>query len=452
VQDFSNAMPDANGNFAADPLFVRNPGGNGASDFGDLHLQWGSPAIDVGNDAAVIVPPFPANLNGQPLDLDGNPRISRAHVDLGAYEYQNLAPIVNAGGNQTVTAAHTGNPATDTASLSLNGSATDPENDPLTYTWTDANGNVVGNSLTLMLTLHLGAYTYTLTANAPFGASGHQSVLITVNPAPNQAPSANSQNLSLNQDTSANITLDGSDPDGDAITYAIATNPAHGTLSGTVPNLTYTPNSGFAGSDSFTFTVSDPYGAASASATISLTVKDTTPPVITLNGSNPMTVNQGSTFTDPGATAVDNVDGSVPVTVSGSVNTAVPGPYTLTYSAQDSAGNKATATRTVNVVAVAPKVTVKLTAIGELLGVVGVVVTVQNSGSATINNVKITSASLIDVKAALILPNGFSLGAGKSQDVALAFYPLKKGQKGTLSISGSYSGGTFSLEQSVTIP
>lgn len=80
---------------------------------------------------------------------------------------------------------------------------------------------------------------------------------------------------------------------------------------------------------------------------------DTTAPVITLNGSATMSVAQGATFTDPGATAVDDVDGNVTVSVSGSVDTSTVGTYTLTYSATDKAGNTATKTRTVTVTAVA---------------------------------------------------------------------------------------------------
>ncbi len=88
-------------------------------------------------------------------------------------------------------------------------------------------------------------------------------------------------------------------------------------------------------------------------ATASLTVNvmaETTPPVITLYGANPMTVECPYGFVDPGATASDNCAGSVAVTISGSVNTAVPGIYTITYSANDGRGNIAIKTRTVNVV------------------------------------------------------------------------------------------------------
>ncbi len=79
-------------------------------------------------------------------------------------------------------------------------------------------------------------------------------------------------------------------------------------------------------------------------------VTDQTAPVITLTGANPLTVAQGSTFTDPGSSVTDNVDTGLTATVTGSVNTATVGTYTLTYNATDAAGNAATpVTRTVNV-------------------------------------------------------------------------------------------------------
>ena len=76
---------------------------------------------------------------------------------------------------------------------------------------------------------------------------------------------------------------------------------------------------------------------------------DTTKPVITLQGANPATATLGSTYSDAGATATDNVDGTVDVVTSGVVDTSVVGVNTITYTATDKAGNTATATRTVNV-------------------------------------------------------------------------------------------------------
>lgn len=74
-----------------------------------------------------------------------------------------------------------------------------------------------------------------------------------------------------------------------------------------------------------------------------------------------MTVAVGQAFTDPGATATDNVDGVVPVTASGTVNTSAVGSYACTYTAKDTAENVAVATRIVHVVAApntAPTVTI----------------------------------------------------------------------------------------------
>ena len=85
-------------------------------------------------------------------------------------------------------------------------------------------------------------------------------------------------------------------------------------------------------------------------------VVDTTAPVITLNGNNPMVVNQDAAFTDPGATVSDNSGETLDVNVTGTVDTAVVGNYTLTYTAADSSGNQVSVTRTVTVVDVTPPV------------------------------------------------------------------------------------------------
>jgi hypothetical protein len=73
---------------------------------------------------------------------------------------------------------------------------------------------------------------------------------------------------------------------------------------------------------------------------------ETTPPIVTLVGQNTINHQQGTDFTDPGATASDETDASLTVSVAGSVDSAA-GSYTLTYSATDAAGNTGTATRTV---------------------------------------------------------------------------------------------------------
>ncbi|MFA6251576.1 MAG: immunoglobulin-like domain-containing protein [Candidatus Paceibacterota bacterium] len=98
------------------------------------------------------------------------------------------------------------------------------------------------------------------------------------------------------------------------------------------------------------YNVTDSWGTSANQAERSVIVVDTTAPVITLLGVNPMELIVGDTFIDPGATASDIVDSSIVVNASGVVDTNTAGSYTITYTATDSAGNVASPiTRTVNV-------------------------------------------------------------------------------------------------------
>src|SRR5204863_17557 len=86
------------------------------------------------------------------------------------------------------------------------------------------------------------------------------------------------------------------------------------------------------------------FNNVTAGHTISASFADATAPVVTLNGTSPMTVECHASFSDPGATASDACDASVSATtVSGSVDHNTPGSYTLTYSATDASGNTGTA-------------------------------------------------------------------------------------------------------------
>jgi len=76
---------------------------------------------------------------------------------------------------------------------------------------------------------------------------------------------------------------------------------------------------------------------------------DNIPPMVTLLGDSTVTIIQNTPFIDDGANAVDNIDGSVTVNISGTVDTKVVGEYIITYSATDSAGNTTTIERIINV-------------------------------------------------------------------------------------------------------
>ena len=86
----------------------------------------------------------------------------------------------------------------------------------------------------------------------------------------NHPPTAPPQSVSVDEDSSVAITLQGSDPDNNLLFYSYS-QPAHGTVGGTAPNVTYLPAADYNGPDSFTYTVNDGRGG-SAAGTVSITV------------------------------------------------------------------------------------------------------------------------------------------------------------------------------------
>jgi hypothetical protein len=68
----------------------------------------------------------------------------------------------------------------------------------------------------------------------------------------NSAPTAYDQSVGTEEDTGVDITLAASDADGDVLTYSVVDGPTSGVLSGVAPDVTYTPNTGYNGTDSFT--------------------------------------------------------------------------------------------------------------------------------------------------------------------------------------------------------
>jgi hypothetical protein len=103
-----------------------------------------------------------------------------------------------------------------------------------------------------------------------------------------------------------------------------------------------------------TYDVSDLSGNAAIQQTrtvqvVDSTVADTTPPVITLLGDNPLDLVVGDTYVEPGVTASDNVDGDLTsaIQVENGVDLTQSGIYSIRYRVEDAAGNSAQATRTV---------------------------------------------------------------------------------------------------------
>jgi hypothetical protein len=176
----------------------------------------------------------------------------------------------------------------------------------------------------------------------------------------------------------ADMTVEATGPSGAVATFSVVATDNVAPLSF---NATCSPASGsmFAlGETTVTCDATDTAGNAATAMTFKVNVQDTTKPVITLNGNAAINLVVGDTYTEEGATASDTVDTNVPVTIGGdTVNTAVPGIYTITYNATDDAGNAATQkTRSVTVSdVVAPVITTPGNITEEATGPSGNVVT-----------------------------------------------------------------------------
>jgi DNA/RNA endonuclease G (NUC1)/predicted extracellular nuclease len=173
------------------------------------------------------------------------------------------------------------------------------------------------------------SFTYTVCDNGTTNGSADPkcttgTVNVTVTPV-NDAPTADNQNLSTGGNTPVAITLTGSDLETPPanLTFNVTSGPAHGTLSGTAPNLTYTPALDYCGLDTFKFTVTDSGDGSAApltssEATVSITVNDTIGPTITLTGGS-LTLSpsnhkyQTVSMSDMVASASDHCDSSVDI-------------------------------------------------------------------------------------------------------------------------------------------
>jgi VCBS repeat-containing protein len=153
--------------------------------------------------------------------------------------------------------------------------ATDVDDDQLTYVVVaqPAHGTLSGTVPALTYTPaanYSGADSFTFKANDGTVDSNVATVSITITAA-NDAPEASAQAVTTAEETAKAVTLTATDVDGNPLTYTVVAQPAHGTLSGTAPALTYTPAANYSGPDSFTFKAND--GTAdSREAAVSITV------------------------------------------------------------------------------------------------------------------------------------------------------------------------------------
>jgi hypothetical protein len=305
-----------------DPVFL-----NAANK--DFHLQPTSPCKDAGADV------------GLTKDFDGTAVPQSAGVDLGAFELAQQAPdtttpVITLLGQPTVT-IEVGATYTDAGAT-----ATDDRDGDIT------SRIVKGGSVN---TAAVATYTLTYDVSDTAGNAATQ-VVRTVKVVDTTKPV-----ISLVGSAAMNVEVGTSFTD----PGATAQDNYDGNITSRIV-VTSNVNPGVVGDYTVTYNVSDAAGNAAAPVTRTVSVresesqvqsKDTAKPVITLLGSPTVTVEVLTTYTDAGATAMDNVDGDITprIVKGGNVNTSKLGTYTVTYDVSDAAGNAATqVVRTVTVV------------------------------------------------------------------------------------------------------
>jgi subtilase family serine protease len=218
---------------------------------------------------------------------------------------------------------------------------------PLVYQWRQNGTNLVNggnisgattNALTLTAVTTNNAGNYTLVVTNIYGPATSSIAVLTVVSAPGITIPPTNQTIQCGSNAAFSVTATGTAPlyfqwSLDSAPLAGATNTSLLLTNVHLPNHTVA------------VVVTNLYGSATSAVT--LTVVDTLPPVITLNGANPFYVELGSAYIEAGATAYDLCAGVVPVSISGTVNTNAVSTNTVTYTATDGNGNTNTATRTV---------------------------------------------------------------------------------------------------------
>ncbi|NLF17075.1 MAG: cadherin-like domain-containing protein [Lentisphaerae bacterium] len=185
-------------------------------------------------------------------------------------------------------------------------------------------------------------------------------------------PVAVAQSITLPEDGVATVVLTAWDVDDDPLTYEIVAGPAHGTLSGSAPNLIYTPDPDYFGSDQVTFQAHDGTAPSTAAAvTLTVTPVNDAPEVIGLwvpavaeGRETTLTATLGDVDDHSLAVIVTWGDGSAaesfaagPGAFAATHRYAASGTFTVGIQVHDAAGLSTTASASVMVANVAPSVT-----------------------------------------------------------------------------------------------
>jgi len=175
-------------------------------------------------------------------------------VELAPVAALNTAPIASVGSVETE--------ASVAVPIVLTG--TDADGDTLSFTIESSpiNGVLTGTAPNLTYTPNAAysgtdSFEFLVSDGEKTGETARFDILINTAPVPNTKPFANSLVLESLSDQPLEIRLSGSDNEKQSLSYEVITAPLNGVLSGAAPDVIYTPNAGFAGSDTFEFVVND---------------------------------------------------------------------------------------------------------------------------------------------------------------------------------------------------
>ncbi len=255
----------------------------------------------------------------------------------------------------------------DPVSLNVLTNDTEPNGDTMTVTavTAPAHGTVTFTAAGVVTytpkTGYAGSDTFTYTVSDPAGNTATAVVTITVD---NAAPNAIDDRFTVKPGTATELAVLKNDTDpntGQVLSVLRVGTATKGTVTLTGGKVTYTPNAGATGTDTFTYTVTDDLGATD-DATVTITISngpDIKPDTATTTGSGPVEIDVLANDTDPDGGALTLVDVSTPahgtavLTAGNKVRytpaTGYTGTDTFTYTVRDSAGNTQTATVTVTV-------------------------------------------------------------------------------------------------------
>ena len=143
---------------------------------------------------------------------------------------------------------------------------------------------------------YLGPDSFTFTVSDGIATSTSAIVNIDVQQL-NHLPAAIDQIINIDEDNIAQITLTGTDIDGNSLSYKIDANPSNGTLSGTPPSVEYTPKPNYNGTDSFKFKVNDGTVDSANTATVTINIKPVNDPPELIGVFDPIDTQEGGTLT-----------------------------------------------------------------------------------------------------------------------------------------------------------